>query len=180
MMTLSNLSILTGVAYCFLHLPLLVAPALVKQGLVAFPRNRWAGGVLAVVALTWSAVQVNDMPLGMLDAYKGWLWALGPAVLVLVLVFMDELLAVRALGGLLMLAACPVLETQRLCDTGWTWVPALMAYLWVVAGMVLVLSPYRFRHAVERGCATEGLTRVMGAGGVVMGGLLIALGLLVF
>lgn len=180
MMPLSKVSILVGVAYCLLHLPMVIAPGLVKRGLAAFPRNRWAGGVLAAAALAWSAVEVHDMPLGMIDAFKSWLWILGPVIYVLVLVFMDEMLAVRALGGLLMLAACPVLEVQRVNDSPWTVVPAVMAYLWVVAGMVLILSPYRFRHAVERCCATEGSLRLMGLGGVVMGGLLIGLGLTVF
>lgn len=180
MMPLSKLSILVGLVYCLLHLPLVLAPGLMKRGLAAFPRNRWAGVVLAAWALAWSAVEVNDMPLGMIDAFKSWLWVLGPVVFVLVLVFMDEMLAVRALGGLLMLAACPVLEIQRLNDSSWTVVPAVLAYVWVVAGMVLILSPYRFRHSVERCCATETRTRLMGAGGTVAGGLLIGLGLRVF
>lgn len=180
MMSLSQLSILVGTVYVVLHLPMVVMPAPVRRGLAAFPRNPWAGGILSGVALVWSAVAVNDMPLGMIDAYKSWLWVIGPVLFVLVVMFMNELLAVRALGGLLMLAACPVLETQRLHDSPWTVVLAVLAYLWVVAGMVLVLSPYRFRHVVERSCATDTLTRVMGLGGVVLGALLVVLGLMVF
>jgi len=180
MISLSQMSILVGVLYVALHLPLVVMPSQTRKLLAAFPRNIWAGAILAAAALAWSAWEVNDMPLGMIDNYKMWLWVLGPVVFALVLAFMNELLAVRALGGLLMLAASPVLETQRLNASYWTWALAGLAYLWVVAGMVLMLSPYRFRHCVERCCSTDGACRAMGAGGVVMGVVLIGLGLKVF
>lgn len=176
MMSIAQLSLLVGVLYVLIHLPLVVAPVAVRRALDAFPRNMVAAGILSVVALAWSAYAVNDMPLGGLDAYKSWLWVLGPVLFLLVMTLMSELLAVRALGGLLMLAASPVLEAQRLNDSPWTVVPALLAYAWVVAGMMLMLSPYRFRQVVERTCTTESRTRLMGLGGVVAGGVLVVLG----
>jgi len=180
MISLANICVILGGLYIVLHLPLMVMPQAARRFLRAFPRNKWAGGGLAIVALAWAAWEVYDMPLGMIDQYKIWLWAIGPVTGVLVLTFMNELLAVRALGGILMLAACPVLEIQRLNASYWTWVPAGLVYIWVVAGMILMLSPYRFRHVVERFCATDRGCMAMGAGGVAMGGVLIALGLRVF
>ena len=180
MMSLSQICLTVGGLYVALHLPLVLKPGAVCRLLLAFPRNNLAGIVLAVGSLVWAAWELNDMPLGMFDAYKSWLWILTPVVTILVLTIMSELLAVRALGGALMLAACPVLEVQRLHPSCWTWVPAGLAYVWVVVGMVLTLSPFRFRHLVERFCATDALTRVMGAGGIAVGGVLVALGLTVF
>ena len=105
---------------------------------------------------------------------------LGPVVFGLVLVFMNELLAVRALGGLLMLAASPVLELQRVNLSPYTVVLAVMAYVWVVAGMVLMLSPYRFRQACELVFETEAVAAVAGVVGIALGGVLVVLGAVAF
>lgn len=175
MMSLSGLCILAGTVTIALFLPLLLVPGLAQRVIRAFPRNIWAGGLLAAVAVAWAAREVNDMPLGFMDAYKTWLWVLGPVVYGLVMLFMNELLASRALGGLLMLSASPVLEAQRVHASPWTVVPAVLAYVWVVAGMVLMLSPYRFRHMAELCCSTQGGCRLTGLAGVVAGGGLVAL-----
>jgi hypothetical protein len=180
MISLSELCISTGIVSLVVYLPFLVAPEWAQKGLRIFPRNIWVGGILAAVALIWSAFEINDMPLGGVDAYKSWLLILGPVVYGLIMVFMNELLAPRALGGLLMLSAGPLLEAQRLYESSWTVVPAVMAYGWVVAGMILVLSPYRFRHAAQFCCGTTAACRWTGIFGLGLGAFLIGLGLLVF
>lgn len=180
MIPLQVLCVVIGVAYLVLHAPLVLAPAVTRRLCDRFPRDRYAGAVLAAIALAWSAWEVNDMPLGFVDAYKSSLWVVTPVVYVLVLAFMNELLAVRALGGLLLLCASPVLDVQRMHPSYWTWVIAALAYLWVVAGVIFVLSPYRFRHAVERFCVTDVLCRILGAAGMGVGVLLLVLGFTVF
>lgn len=181
MMSLSELSLWIGGAYVGLHLPLVLAPQSVRKFFGAFPRNFWIGAVLAALALVWSAFEVNAMPLGnFIGDYKWLLWILTPVVWGLILMFMNELLAARALGGLLLLVANPVLSIQCLSASRATWLIAGLAYGWVIAGTLLVLSPYRFRHAVEKCCATDGHCRVAGALGMVVGCILIALGFGVF
>lgn len=179
-MSLAGLCITTGIVYGVLYLPMVMAPGLARKGLQVFPRNIWAGGILAALALAWAAWELNDMPLGAVDAYKTWLWVAGPLVYLLVMVFMNELLAPRALGGLLMLSASPLLEAQRVCDSGWTVIPALLAYIWVVTGMVLVLSPFRFRQAMELCCGTDAACRWTGIAGQVLAVFMVGLGLMVF
>lgn len=171
---------LSGLVYVVLYLPFLVVPELAQKGIRAFPRNIWAGGLLAAVALAWAAWELNDIPLGVVDGYKSWLWVLGPVVYGLVMLFMNELLAPRALGGLLMLAASPILEAQRVNDSAWTVVPAVLCYVGVVVGMVLVLSPYRFRQAAQLCCATKGACRLTGLVGVAAGAGVAVMGMLVF
>ncbi|MEI6165759.1 MAG: hypothetical protein WCS52_01050 [bacterium] len=181
MMSLSELSLWMGVIYVGGHLPLVVAPQLVRKGFKAFPRNFWIGAVLAAMALVWSAWEVNNMPLGnFIGDYKWLLWILTPVVIGLVLMFMNELLAPRALGGLLLLVANPVLSIQCLSASRATWLLAGLAYVWVVAGTMLVLSPYRFRHAVERWCGTDARCRLAGVAGMAVGCILIVLGVTVF
>lgn len=179
-MSLAGICLTEGAIGLVLGLFFLGAPARARATLKAFPRNIRVGAVLAAVALAWSAMEVNKMPLGFVDAFKVWLWILGPLVYFLVMVFMNELLAPRALGGLLMLSASPVLELQRVNGSGWTVVLAVLAYAWVVAGMILVLSPYRFRQVAERFCGSDAACRLNGVCWVVLGGLMLGLGELVF
>jgi hypothetical protein len=180
MISLSDLCLSTGIVSIVIYLPFLVAPKWAQKGLQVFPRNIWVGGILTAVAVVWAAFEINDMPLGGVDAYKTWLWVLGPVVYGLVMVFMNELLAPRALGGLLMLSAGPLLEAQRLCDSAWTVVPAVMAYVWVVVGMILMLSPYRFRQAAQRCCGTTAACRWTGVSGLALGAFFVWLGRLAF
>jgi hypothetical protein len=177
MMSLSELSYWIGGVYVALHLPLVVAPQLARKLLKMFPRNFWIGAVLAALALVWSAFEVNDMPLGnFIGDYKWTLLILAPVTWVLILVFMNELLAPRALGGLLLLVANPVLSIQFLSNAKATWVMAGLAYAWVIVGTLLVLAPYRFRLAVEKCCGTDRACQVAGGLGVVMGCILMVLG----
>lgn len=181
MMSLSELSLWIGGIYVALHLPMVVAPQAVLKFFRIFPRNFWMGAVLAAVALVWSALEVNSMPLGnFIGSYKWLLWIIAPVVYGLILMFMNELLAPRALGGLLLLLANPVLSIQCLHASRATWLIAGLAYVWVIAGAWLVLSPYRFRHAVEAACATDRRCRSAGAAGVLMGCLLMGLSMTLF
>ena len=67
-----------------------------------------------------------------------------------IIFLMDELLAARAFGGLLLLAGNPVLLAARWAPTPWRLVMPTLVYIWVLAGMILVLSPWRLRKALER------------------------------
>ncbi len=180
MMTLAGCSILVGIIHLVLNVPLLVFPVRGQKVIKAFPRHEWAGRILAAVGVVWSVLLVLEMPLGWFDAYKGWLYAVGPVLYLLIVVFMGDLLAARALGGLLLLVADPVLETAILQPATLRLVLVVLAYVWVVAGMALMLAPYRFRKAAEGCCGTAGRCRVVGALGAMLGTGLIGLGLWVF
>lgn len=171
----------TGALYGSAHMALILAPAAARRVLAAFPRNKWLGRALALVALAWSVRLVMDMPLGFVEPYKRWFYLIGPLAYVLIIFLLDELLAVRAFGGLLLLVAEPVLFSARepgLSD--WRLPMVVVAYTWVVAGMVLVLGPYWFRKTVEVICRTDARCRVTGAVGLAIGVWLLVLGLTVF
>ncbi|HPJ56130.1 MAG TPA: hypothetical protein PLK81_00595, partial [Kiritimatiellia bacterium] len=94
------------------------------------------------------------------------------ALLASVVYFLDELLAPRSLGALLLLLANPLLLGVRWADSAWRIVPVLIAYAWVVIGCALMLHPWLFRRACRRLCATDAAVRrlgwVKGAGGAVL------------
>lgn len=121
-----------------------------STALYAFPRHRASAILLTLVNVVWVAVLLYHTPLGRFEVLKPLLFVLAPVTFWAVTKYMDELLAPRMLGGLLLLAAVPVLDAARWHESGWRLVLTVLAYLWIVWSIFLVLSPYRFRHTVER------------------------------
>lgn len=115
----------------------------------AFPRRRFEAIALTAVDLAWVAWIVGRAPLGRFEWTKPYLLGAAPLAWVLIVVFMDELLAPRALGGLLLLLANPVLKAARWHPSPWRLIMVAIAYAWATVGMILVLSPWHLRRMVE-------------------------------
>lgn len=180
---MSNLAMLTlGLAAVLLplHIGLLLKPALLREGFRRFPRSRLCGRLLAAVALVWAAWLLKDMPLGRFDSLKGWLIPASVVLGALVWILMEELLAPRALGAILLLYPAPLLEAARLHPSRWSVVMSVVAYMMVVKGMLLLLSPYYFRRFSEKPLSSDVCCRVAGIGGLIVDALLVLLALRVF
>jgi len=136
-----------------------------------FPRSRTAAAVLTAVDLAWVAMIILRAPLGRFEFLKPYVIPAAIAAFAILFFFMDELLAPRALGGLLLLAGDPVLDAARWHPSQWRLVVVALVYLWVIAGMWLVLSPWRFRLCLEK---LDPATRMR-----IAGGTLTAIGVLV-
>src|SRR5438132_3076456 len=120
-------------------------PSLVKR----FPRSYVAGVSLLTICLLWTFWLLYTIPMGEFSAFRRPLLIALPIGYVLVLRFVDEFLAVRALGILCLLAAEPLLdaaflryETSRLLVT-------VLAYLLIVAGLFWVTIPYLLRDQIN-------------------------------
>jgi hypothetical protein len=160
--------------------PSVAAPAAVRRGLTAFPRSIWPGRVLAAVDLVWAAIAFSQMHLGMFDAWKVHLYWLTPVAIFLCIKHLDELLSVRALGGLLLLAAGPVLNAARWHPSDWRLVVTVIAYLWITVGLVFLLSPWWFRRLVLAVTQSDVVLRIGGAVRTLFGLGLILLALFVY
>jgi len=158
----------------------LAAPAAVRRGLAAFPRSIWPGRILAAVVLPWAAMALSQMHLGMFDAWKVHLYWLTPLAIVLCIVYLDELLSVRALGGLLLLAAGPILNVARWNPSDWRLIVTVIAYLWILLGLVFLLSPWWFRRIARFASKTDAALYIGGAVRTLLGLGLIILALLVY
>ena len=82
----------------------------VQNFLPRFPRSRVAGAVLLTIDLVWSFWLMVTMEMGEFAAFRLPLLIALPVGFFLVLLFVDEFLAVRALGILCLLAAEPLLD----------------------------------------------------------------------
>lgn len=150
-------------------------PQATKATLLAFPRSRWPGRVLTAICVFWAAWVIQHAALGRFSGVKPFIPYLAIAIVGLVVWLLDELLAPRALGGLLLLVANPILTAVRWADSVWRFVPAVIAYIWVVAGCAFILHPWVFRRGVEALVVNSRRFRMAGWGQVVVGmGLLLA------
>ena len=158
----------------------LAAPDRARRGARAFPRSAWTGRLLTAIDIAWVAVIVVRAPLGRFEHLKPLVYIAAPAGYLLIVSFMDELLAPRALGGLLLLAANPLVRSAFVHPSSLRLVMTCFAYFWVVAGMVLMLSPYRFRQAAELTLGSDSKCRVTGAIRLLLGTIMICLALFVY
>jgi len=155
------------------------APAMVHRGMEKYPRSVWPGRILVAVDMVWAAYAVTLMHLGGFDAGKVHLYWIAPVCIVLAVLYLDEMLSVRALGGLLLLAAGPMLNAARWHPSAWRYVITVLAYLWIGIGLLWLLEPWWFRRMVL--CVQSPVViRAAGIVKVVFGVGLIALALLVY
>jgi len=176
---MSDLAIVTcvlGSGIVVLNLPAVLAPSKYRKGIIAFPRSRWAAWILTAVALTWTASIVLHAPLGRFEHFKPAVYVVAPVGFLLISALLDELLAARALGGLLLLLGNPLLNIARWHESPLRLVLTVLVYLWVVFGIMLVLSPYRFRQATAPWVENNLRCRLAGCVGLLIGGLLLFLG----
>src|SRR5256886_12934042 len=124
-----------------------------------FPRSSVAGFVLLTIAFFWSFWLLATMEMGEFSSFRKPLLFILPVGFLLVLRFVDEFLAARALGILFLLAAEPLLdaaffrnETSRLLVT-------VFAYLLIVAGLFWVTMPYLMRDQINWSARTNGRWR---------------------
>jgi len=148
-LSLQTAGAMAGALLVVLSMPGLVQPAAVKGWLKQMPRSRVAGVVLFTLAFIWSFWLLATMEMGEFSSFRRPLLIALPIGYVLVLRFVEEFLAVRALGILCLLAAEPLLEaaffryeTSRLLVTAF-------AYALIIAGLFWVTMPYLLRDQID-------------------------------
>ncbi len=162
------------------HLPPAIAPARFIPLLKGLPRNYPLGAVLMLLATLWFVVLTGMMDLGEISNVRLQLMTVWAVAGVLVVIFVPGFLAARGLGCLLLLAATVVLDAAFLVMTPWRYVMTLLAYYWVISGMVLVYSPHLWRDAITYATATPQRLRLFSWPGAIFGIVLIALGIFVY
>lgn len=169
-LTLPIILALSAAFFLLCGLPMLLAPAATQRALAAFPRSRSAAWILTALDLAWVVLIMRGASLGPFDILKPYLPLIGLAAYAAILWGIGELLAVRALGGLLLLLGDPILDAVRWTGGAWPIAVAILAYILVIIGAIWVLWPWTFRKTHERLTKTPLRWRLWSA-------LLIALGL---
>src|SRR5437870_7833726 len=165
---------IAGMALVVLSLPGLIKPGPVQIWLKRFPRSSVGGIVLLSLVLVWSFWLLATMEMGEFSSFRRPLMIVLPIGYVLVLRFVEEFLAVRALGILCLLAAEPLLEaaffryeTSRLLVT-------VFAYLLIIAGLFWVTMPYLLRDQITWSARNSGRWRLMHGVALLYGAAILA------
>ena len=173
-------AIIIGLLIALGHLPLALAPKKFGPLMRTLPRNYPLGVVLMLSATLWFTTLTGMMDLGEISGVRVQLMGLWTVAGVLVVIFVPGFLAARGLGCLLLLGAAVVLDAAFLVTTPWGYVIELLAYGWVIAGMVLVYSPHLWRDLINYMTQTPERLRSASWPGVIFGVVLIALGIFVY
>lgn len=137
------------------------------------PRNKRLGTILLSITLVWALVLVSSMDMGEFHRVRRIALILLPVTYGLMLAYVDEFLTARALGILMLLAACPVLDAAFLEAPRSRVLMPLLAYGWILLGMFWVGMPYLFRDHVGWATANESRWKRLSLGGLVYGALIL-------
>ena len=162
------------------HLPSALAPERFTGLMRSLPRNYPLGVVLMLSATLWFTTLTGMMDLGEISSARMQLMGVWTVAGVLLVIFVPGFLAARGLGCLLLLGAAVVRDAAFLVTTPWRYAMTLLAYYWVISGMVLVYSPHLWRDAINYVTKTPDRLRWFSWPGVVFGVLLIVLGIFVY
>ncbi len=168
-LSLQVAGILAGCFLILLSLPGLVRPNGVKDWLRSLPRSRIAGISLWSLAFLWSFWLLATMEMGEFSSFRKPLLIAIPIGFFLVMRFVDEFLAVRALGILFLLAAEPLLEAAFLRYENCRLLVTVFAYLLIILGLFWVTMPYLMRDQIKWSTAGAGRWRAINAVGLLYG-----------
>ncbi len=146
--------------------------------LQALPRSVWIGRVLAAFAWIGAGWATWVMPLSLIEPFKRFLPLIVLVCIPLSWYWLDELLACRALGGILMLFPAPLLVSVRSHPSPWRLLLVSVAYLAILKGMFLMLYPWYMRRACHTAAASPVLRIAGGAAALLLGSAILATGYL--
>jgi len=137
------------------------SPAVLQGQAKQFPRSKIAGIVLLTIALAWTVWLLSTMEMGEFATFRKPLLIILPIGFFLVLRFVDEFLAVRALGILCLLAAEPLLDAAFFRDDPARLVVTVFAYVLILIGMFWVTMPYLLRNQIDWSARSNGRWRAV-------------------
>src|SRR5262245_4153201 len=147
-LSLQAVGIIAGVFLVLISLPGLLKPSLASLA-QKFPRSHVAGIFLLTICLVWTFWLLATIQMGEFSAFRRPLLIALPIGYGLVLRFVGEFLAVRALGILCLLAAEPLLDAAFLRYEPSHLLVTVFAYLLILAGLFWVAIPYILRDQIS-------------------------------
>ena len=146
--------------------------------LQTLPRDVWTGRVLAALAWLGAGWAAWVMPLSIIEPFKRFIPVVVLVCIPLSWYWLDDLLACRATGGILMLFPTPLLLSLRAHPSPWRLVLITFAYLAIIKGMFLMLYPWHMRRACHAAAASTILRMIGGVTALVVGLVILAAGFL--
>ncbi len=139
---------LVGVLLLIGHAFALVQPKAAQDFLRGFPRSKPMGLALLIVAAVWAWLLVKYIDLGEFSNWRQRVLIFIPIAAWLTWQYVDEFLAVRALGMVVLLAAEPLLDAAFLRPEFSRLVLVTLVYVWVGFALFWVGMPYTLRDQI--------------------------------
>lgn len=121
----------------------------VQAGMRAFPRSPAWGIVLLFVAAVWSWWLIKTIDLGEFSNWRSRLLLFIPIATLLTWRYVDEFLAVRALGMVSLLVAEPLLEAAWMRPEMGKLPLVILVYVWIGFALFWIGMPYTLRNQIE-------------------------------
>ena len=167
--SLQTMGFLIGGLLIAMHLFGLLNPAKAGDLSLNFPRSKTMGIALLTIALAWTLWLAARMDWGEFYRVRPFALVLLPISYVLLIQLLDEFLAVRALGVLLLLLAAPMLDSAFLKPEPTRLFLVILAYIRVLIGLLWVGMPFLMRDFIDWARRSPGRFRMLSAGGVIYG-----------
>jgi hypothetical protein len=146
---LKGTGIALGIALIASHAWVWKKSAQVQAFLKSFPRTYLWGVILMVLSLLWAEWLLANMDMGEFYDKRKWFMLITAAGTIGMIVYVQEFLAVRALGCLMLLASSPVLYAAFMQPQTSRLLLPILAYAWIIAGMYFIGMPFLFRDTVN-------------------------------
>lgn len=154
---LSTLAIVLGLGVGLPQIYGFVKPAEFAASVRRFPRSLPWGYALMLLGTAWFVFNLSQESISDFAAYKNLLYAGFAAVGIGSCIYVQDFLAVRGLAVVFLLLARLMVDTGRphLGDTPLVLIIQAWAYLLVIAGIWLTVSPWRLRDFLLWATANE-------------------------
>jgi hypothetical protein len=158
-LSLQTAGYIAGIVLLLFGLWGLARPTASQTAARSLPRSRVAGFVLLTIAFFWSFWLLATMEMGEFSSFRKPLLFILPVGFLLVLRFVDEFLAARALGILFLLGAEPLLDAAFFRNESSRLLVTVFAYILIVVGLFWVTMPYLLRDQINWSARTMGRWR---------------------
>jgi hypothetical protein len=179
---LSTLCILLGLGVALPQIYGIVNPAGFGAAVRKFPRSVPWGVALMLLGTVWFLWNLGQETVADFAAYKTGMMVAFAAIGVGACIYVQDFLAVRGLAVVFLLLAKLMVDSGRpmLPVTHWTLVIQTWAYLLVVVGIWLTISPWRLRDFLNWATASEKRVRIGSVVRLAFGLFVVVLGLAKF
>jgi len=166
---------LVGLWLLAIHGLALVKGPAIKAWLKTFPRSKFMGTLLLVVATVWAWWVVATIDLGEFTDWRDRVKVIIPIAAILTYLYADEFLAPRALGMIVLLAAEPLLESAFMRPEMSRLFMVSLVYVWITLALFWVGMPFTLRDQITWITAAHSRWRLATFAGLAYGALLVIL-----
>lgn len=155
------------------HVFALLRPKPTRDFLQTLPRSRSVGFFLLLSVTIWAWLLAKNIDLGEFSTWRPKLLLIIPIAAVLTWLYVEEFLAARCLGMLVLLAAEPLLEAAFLRPEMSRLFLVTLVYVWVAFALFWVGMPYTLRDQILWVSKTDGRWKLAAFAGIGYGALLL-------